>query len=328
LVGSHLLYHLSRDQQEIRAIHRRSSDLNAVRRVFSYYGEDQEDLFERIRWVEADLLDLSSLETAFEKVSRVYHCAAVVSFDSADYQKMRKANIEGTTNVVNLCIDFKVEKLCYVSSVAAIENKAEHEVMDENDSWSSTAEKSGYAITKYGAEMEVWRASQEGLPVVIVNPGVILGSGNWHRGSGTLFRRVDKGLPFYTTGLTGFVDVEDVVRIMISLMNSDIQNERFVVVSENLSYEEVLNGIAEAMKRTKPKIRITRWMAELVWRFEYLKSKITLSPPLLTKYTARSSTSEQLYSSKKVIEALDYDFNPIGVCIARVVRNYLKSGNG
>ena len=328
MVGSHLLYHLSRDHAEVRAIHRRSGDLNAVKRVFSYYGEDQVALFERIRWVEADLLDLAALEKAFENVTRVYHCAALISFDSSDYQKMRKVNIEGTTNVVNLCIDGQVDKLCFVSSVAAIENKAEHEIMDESDNWSGTAEKSGYAITKYGAEMEVWRASQEGVPVAIVNPGVILGSGQWDKGSGTLFKRVDNGLPFYTTGITGFVDVLDVVRIMIDLMNSEISNERFVVVSENLSYQEVLNGIADAMKRKRPKIRITRWLAELIWRFEYLKSKITLAPPLLTKHTARSSISMHPYSSKKVMDTLNYRFNPVGDCINRVAENYIKDKSG
>ncbi len=328
MVGSHLLYHLSRDHAEVRAIHRRSGDLNAVKRVFSYYGEDQVALFERIRWVEADLLDLAALEKAFENVTRVYHCAALISFDSSDYQKMRKVNIEGTTNVVNLCIDGQVDKLCFVSSVAAIENKAEHEIMDESDNWSGTAEKSGYAITKYGAEMEVWRASQEGVPVVIVNPGVILGSGQWDKGSGTLFKRVDNGLPFYTTGITGFVDVLDVVRIMIDLMNSEISNERFVVVSENLSYQEVLNGIADAMKRKRPKIRITRWLAELIWRFEYLKSKITLAPPLLTKHTARSSISIHPYSSRKVMDILNYRFNPVGHCISRVAEKYIKDKSG
>jgi len=324
LVGSHLLYHLSRDNAELRAIHRRSSDLNAVKKVFSYYGGEHEALFKRIRWVEADLLDLSALEKAFENVTLVYHCAAMVSFVSSDYQMMRRMNIEGTTNIANLCIEFQIQKLCYVSSVAAIENRADQGIMDESDNWSSTLDKSGYAITKYGAEMEVWRASQEGIPVVIVNPGVILGSGPWHKGSGIMFRRVDKGMPFYTTGLTGFVDVQDVVRIMISLMNSSICNERYILVSENLTYQEVLNAIAMSLKRPKPRIKINRWLTELIWRFEYLKSKITLSSPLLTKHTALSSVSIQPYSSGKIIETLDYEFNKINDCIKRVAENYKK----
>ncbi len=325
LVGSHLLYHLCRENQEVRAIHRRSSDLNGVKEVFSFYGGDYQSLFLKIKWVEADLLDIVALEKAFDNVERVYHCAAMVSFVSSDYQKMRRINIEGTTNVVNLAIDFKIQKLCYVSSVSAIENKDQNEIMNEADNWSSTEDKSGYAITKYGAEMEVWRASQEGVPVVIVNPGVILGSGVWHKGSGTIFKRIDKGMPFYTSGLTGFVDVRDVVQVMISLMNSPIQSERYILVSENLTYREVLNGIASELGRPKPRIQMKSWMAELIWRFEHLKSKITLSDPLLTKHTARSSVSVRLYSSKKIENSLNFKFNKISECISRVAKDYKRS---
>lgn len=322
LVGSHLLYQLCRENDKVRAIHRRSSDFNGVIQVFSYYGGDYKSLFEKIQWVEADLLDLVALKKAFENVSRVYHCAAMVSFVSSDYQKMRRVNIEGTTNVVNLAIECKVQKICYVSSVAAIENKDQHEITNEADNWSSTEDKSGYAITKYGAEMEVWRASQEGVPVVIVNPGVILGSGIWHKGSGTMFSRIDKGMPFYTTGLTGFVDIQDVVNAMIKLMNGQIQNERYILVSENLTYREVLDDIAAEMGRSKPKIKLERWMAEFIWRFEHLKSKVTLSPPLLTKHTARSSVSVRPYSSNKIREALDFKFNKMSDCIRRVAGDY------
>ncbi len=322
LVGSHLLYFLTREHSEIRAIYRRSSDLNGVKKVFAYYGGESESLFERIRWVEADLLDLSALEEAFQDVTHVYHSAALVSFVTSDYQRMRKVNIEGTTNIVNLCISHGVKKICYVSSVAAIENRAEGEVTDESDNWTSTAGKSGYAITKYGAEMEVWRASQEGVPVVVVNPGVILGSGPWHKGSGTLFRRVDSGLPFYTTGVTGFVDVQDVVKIMISLMEGKIENERYILVAENLTYRDVLFKIADSLKKSRPRIKISKWMTEFIWRFEFVKSKIALSPPLLTKHTARSSVSDHPFSSEKIIKALGYEFATIEDCIQRVVRDY------
>ena len=324
LVGSHLLYFLSKKHPELRAIYRRSSDLNGVKKVFGFYGQEALGLFERIRWVEADLLDLTALEAAFEGVTRVYHSAALISFVTSDYQKMRRVNIEGTTNIVNLCISNKVKKLCFVSSVAAIENRAEGEMTDESDSWTNTAGKSGYAITKHGAEMEVWRASQEGVPVVIVNPGVILGSGPWHKGSGTLFSRVDAGLPFYTSGVTGFVDVQDVVKIMISLMEDELINERFVLVAENLPYRDILFKIADSLKKPRPRIKITKWMTEFIWRFEFVKSKITLSPPLLTKHTARSSVSDHPFSSKKVIETLDYEFVKMDDCVERVVKDYKK----
>ncbi len=287
LVGSHLLYHLLLENDSVRAIHQQNSDLNAVKRVFQFYGPDAENLFNKIRWVEASLNDIPELEKAFENVKYVYHCAAIISFASKDYQKMRRVNIYGTTNVVNLCISNQVEKLCFVSSVAAIENGIEGELMDETDNWNNATDKSDYAITKYGAEMEVWRASQEGIPVVIVNPGVILGSGFWHKGSGRLFSNVQKGLKFYTEGVTGFVGVQDVVKIMILLMSSTIANQRFVIISENISYKNILFMIADALGKQRPKIKISKFISGCMWRIEFLRSKITLSDPLLCNKTQR-----------------------------------------
>lgn len=325
LLGSHLLYHLLLENDAVRAIYRKNSDLNAVKTVFHYYTSEVDEIFNRIRWVEASLNDLPALKNAFEDIDFVYHCAAMISFDSKDYQLMRRVNIEGTTNIVNFCINNQVQKLCFVSSVAAIENGAEGELMDEKDNWNNATDKSGYAITKYGAEMEVWRASQEGVPVVIVNPGVILGSGFWKSGSGKLFRNVQSGLLFYTEGITGFIGVEDVVKIMIILMNGAVTNERYVLVSENLSYKEVLFMIADALKKQRPRIRINRLMSAIIWRLEFLRSRITISSPLLTKHTAKSALSNHPYTAQKIKQELGYTFEPIQVCINRVVKDLKKS---
>ncbi|MGB5322879.1 NAD-dependent epimerase/dehydratase family protein [Lutimonas sp.] len=321
LVGSHLLYHLLLENDSVRAIHQRNSDLNAVKRVFQLYVDDADRLFNKIRWVEASLNDITELEKAFENVRYVYHCAAIISFASKDYQIMRKVNIHGTTNVVNLCISNQVDKLCFVSSVAAIENGAEGELMDETDNWNNAIDKSGYAITKYGAEMEVWRASQEGIPVVIVNPGVILGSGFLQKGSGTLFSNVQKGLKFYTEGITGFVGVQDVVKVMMRLMASTVINERYILISENLSYKNVLFMMADALGKQRPKIRINKLISAWVWRLEFLRSKISLSTPLLTKYTAKSALSNHPYTAQKIKNELNFEFEPIKSAIERVARD-------
>lgn len=321
-MGAHLLYHLVLTNDTVRAIHRKNSDLNAVKKVFQLYSSEAEELFKKVRWVEADLNDIPDLEKAFEDIDFVYHCAALISFDSKQYQRMRRVNIEGTTNIVNLCIDHHIKKLCFVSSVAAIENGAEGELMDESDNWNSSTDKSGYAITKYGAEMEVWRASQEGVPVVIVNPGIIIGSGFWENGSGRLFTRVQNGLKFYTEGVTGFIGVKDVVDSMIQLMNSSVINERFILVSENLSYKNVLFMIADALGKDRPSLRISRFMSEIVWRLAYVKSKLTLTPPLLTKRTAKSSQSNHPYTAKKIRSFLDINFSPIRLCIDKTAADF------
>jgi dihydroflavonol-4-reductase len=324
LVGAHLLYHLSLKNDRVKAIHRKNSDKQAVKNVFSYFSNDFESLFNKIEWIESDITDVFQLETAFENISEVYHSAALVSFNSSDYHAMSKINIEGTSNIVNLCIAKQVKKICFVSSIATIDKSSNTKDINEEDEWNIEKNKSGYAITKYGAEMEVWRASQEGVDVVIVNPGVILGAGFWGSGSGKIFSQISKGLKFYTEGITGFVAVKDVVEAMIHLMEGEIKNERFILVSENLSYKEVFYQISDNFGKKKPSIKVTKYMSEIGWRLEKIKSILTNKPPILTKHTAKSIHNKEFYSSNKIKDSLNFEFQSISETIKDICKLYLK----
>ena len=317
LVGSHLLFHLSEKGAKIRAIFRKKSSLEGVKNVFKYYTDDSK-YFDAIEWVKADITDVPSMIPAFKNIDIVYHCAAFISFNSKDYREMRKTNIYGSAIIANLAVDAKVKKLCYVSSIAAIGDPINGDITDENCEWNKQADNSGYAITKYGGEIEIWRASQEGIPVVIVNPGVILGGGNWTSGSGKLFTQVHKGFRYYTEGITGFVSVKDVVKAMISLIDSDIQNERFILVSENLTFKEVLSKIADALGKKRPTKNIRPWQTSMVWRVAGILSFLTGKAPLLSKYAARSSHSISKYSSEKIQEQLQFKFENIHSVIEEV----------
>ena len=329
LVGSHLLYQLVLTNDKIRAIHRKNSDLKAVENVFSYYTDDYNTLFKKIEWVEADVTDVPSLEKAFKNITHVYHCAAIVSFDKKDYQQMRKTNIEGTANMVNFSLANKVEKFCFVSSIATMEKKAHlpssvNQLINENNEWNIESNNYGYAITKYGAEMEVWRATQEGLDVVIVNPGVILGSGFWHSGPGELFTKFYNEFKFYTEGTTGFVGVKDVVEAMINLMNSPIINERYILVAENSSFKNLFFKIAEAFNKKKPSIKVTKTLSNIAWRLEAVKSFITGKAPLITKHSASASLSLYEYSSDKIKKDLNFKFEELDTTIKGVCNDFLK----
>lgn len=317
LVGSHLLFHLSEKEVKIRAIYRTKSSLERVQKVFNYYTNDSK-YFDAIQWMQADITDVPSMIPAFKNVDIVYHCAAFISFNPKDYREMRKVNIHGSAIITNLAIDAKVKKLCYVSSIAAIGNPIEGKITNENCEWNKQADNSGYAITKYGGEIETWRASQEGIPVIIVNPGVILGGGNWESGSGKLFTQVYKGFKYYTEGVTGFVSVKDVVKTMISLTESDIQNERFILVSENLTFKDVLFQIADALGTKRPTIHIKPWQTSLIWRISSLISLLTGRAPRLSKYSARSSHTISNYSSEKIKELLAFKFENIHTVIEEV----------
>ena len=166
LVGYHLLLQLSLEKEAVRAIYRSEKKLQHVKNLFS--NENKLAAFEKIDWIQADILDIPALELSFTDVSLVYHCAALVSFNPKDEDKLYQNNIIGTANVVNIALSKNIKKLCYVSSIAALGNGTEHNlIVNEETERNNEAIRSDYSISKFGAEMEVWRGFQEGLEVVI-----------------------------------------------------------------------------------------------------------------------------------------------------------------
>ena len=323
LVGAHLLYHLTKNDEKIRAIYRSKEKIEVVKKVFSYYTDDP-SLIKKITWFKADITDVPSMVPAFIGIEKVYHCAAFISFNPKDYVAMRKVNIHGTAIIVNLSIDAKIKKLCFVGSVAAIGDSLNGELITEENEWNKDLDNSGYSITKFGAEMEVWRASQEDVEVVIVNPGVILGAGFWTTGSGKLFHQVYHRFKYYTMGVTGFVGVKDVVAAMILLMNSNVKNERFILVSENKTYRELFFLIADTFGKKRPVINIKPWQIALFWRCYSVISRFTRKEPLLSKYAAKSAHEVSEYSSRKIRDTLNFKFEKIASVVKEVCNNYKK----
>jgi dihydroflavonol-4-reductase len=307
LVGSHLLINLLLENKEVKALYRNKLNIEKVKNVFKY--KNRLELFDNIIWIEGDITDIPSLNIAFENITHVYHCAALISFDPKDEEILRKTNIEGTANIVNCCIDFKVKKLCHVSSTAALGDTKENEsIITEETEWNPEKFHGDYAISKYGAEMEVWRGFQEGLEVVIVNPGIIFGFGFPNQGSSILINKVKNGLLFYTKGKTGIVAIEDVVNCMTQLMKSSINGKQFCLVAENMHIHEILFTIANGLKVKKPRFYASKTLTSIAWRLDWLFSKITFKERNLTRATAKSSHSEDIYDNTNVKIALRYAF--------------------
>jgi nucleoside-diphosphate-sugar epimerase len=273
-----------------------------------------------VEWVEGDVLDTGVLHEAMNGVKHVYHCAAIVSFDPSDRNLMMKINVEGTANVVNMALEQGVSKLCHVSSIASLGRTSNTDVIDEQSEWQNTPYNSRYSKSKYMAEREVWRGSAEGLPVVIVNPSIILGYGHPEKGSTRMFSTIYKRSRFYGKGTNGYVDVRDVVNVMIALMDSEIQNERFVVSGGNFSYRQIFTWIAEGFNRPVPKIMVPDLALELVWRFEAVRTWLTGDKPLITRETANTSKHSYNYSTKKLETALKYKFIPMEQTIKSICK--------
>lgn len=310
LVGAHLLLHLAAGNTPMRALYRSEANIAKTRHLFEHYN--RLPLFEKVEWVQGDILDVPLLEDAFAGVEYVYHCAALISYDPADEDTLRKVNIEGTANMVNLSLAYGVKKFCHVSSVAALGDPKEGEhIITEETEWNPEANHHDYALSKYGAEMEVWRAWQEGLDVVIINPGVIYGYGFWEQGSGEMFNAVKNGQLFYTRANIGTVVVSDVVKIMMQLMASDISGERFTVVAENLTLEEILNTIADGMGKKRPPYYATPLMTSIGWRANWLLSKLLFRKRKLSRAMARSAHNTDAYDNSKVVNTLGYRFRDV-----------------
>ncbi len=314
MVGAHLLLHLLQKNIPICAIYRPKSDLQRVKKVFSYYAENGDSLFQQIKWVEADLNDIPALETAFKDVEYVYHAAALISFDPGNYKKLYETNTKGTTNIINLCIEKKVKKLCYVSTIGAIGKSSEGAMATEENEWSEQ-EVNVYALTKYLAEMEVWRGSQEGLPVVILNPGVIIGPGFWDSGTGDLFTTANKGYKYYPPGGTGFISIHDVIHIMVALMDSKIRNERFITVAKNLTFKEILRRMAQALGGQEPTKELKLWQLEIGRYFDWFRNLFTGQGRRITKNAIQSLKNRELYSSEKIKNRLSLNFEPLNETI-------------
>jgi nucleoside-diphosphate-sugar epimerase len=307
LVGAHLLLHLIENGEKVRAIYRSVTSMEKTKSLFSMYKK--ESFFEQIEWIPADITEVPSLEIAFQNIDTVYHCAALISFDPKDEDILRKTNIEGTANIVNFCIAYEIKKLCFVSSIATLGDLLPHEkFITEETEWNPEKPHNDYAISKYGAEMEIWRGQQEGLNVIIVNPGVILGPGFREQGSGQLFTKVKNGLKFYTLGSTGFVAVTDVVRMAYQLMQSEIKNERFTLIAENSVFRDILNTMADALGVKKPEIHAKPFFMEMLWRLDWFVTNVLQQKRKLTQTTAKASYANSTYSTQKIKDTLKTDF--------------------
>ncbi len=326
LVGSHLLFKLVSNNTSVRAIYRRAHKLESVKKVFGYYTDDVETFFNKIEWVEANINDVPSLEDAFIDITHVYHCAAFISFEPNKYHELRKINIKGTANIVNLSISNHIKKLCYISSIAAIGHEPhEDTLITEKTEWNPEDNNSVYAITKYGAEMEVWRGTQEGLDAVIVNPGIILGPGFWKGGgSGSLFRQIYKGLNYYPKGTSAYIDVWNVVDCMIALMHSTLKNERYILIAENLPFKIFQDKVAKALNVKPAKKEASLFLLSVAWRLDWLSHKLFGKRRKLSKQMTKSISSKTVFDNSKLKRDLAFKFTPIDESIARVSNYYLK----
>lgn len=319
-LGAHLLCALAEQNEPVTALKRPSGNTANAEKLFSYkFGEGGEQLFQKIKWVEGDILDPWSLSEVMQGVNEVYHCAAEVDLRDDNPDSIITTAEKGTENMVNAALALGVEKFCHVSSVAALGNPPEG-VITEECFEEFSFKNAPYSIGKHLAEQQVWRANAEGLNVVVVSPSIILGPWNdLSNGSISMFTFVDKISKFYTGGTMGFVDVADVVEIMLRLMKNGPYNERFNINAENLSFKYFFTCIASGINKQAPSVELNTFTLKVFRRFNNLFGK-----QKITKTMVEHATGRHIFSNIKVRKALRYEFIPIEQSILTTAKYYLN----
>jgi len=325
MTGAHLVAYLLKKEENIRALYREKSNFSLIKSVLARNFENGEKAYSKIEWWKCDLLDSLEVKKAIKGCEKVYHTAAIVSFDPLSNSKVINNNVEVTRNIVDGCLLQPKIKLLHVSSIASLGRVGDGEEITENTFWREKKRSSAYSISKYRSEEIVWDGIKKGLIAVIVNPSIILGPGQWDKGSAELISTVWNGLKFYTLGVNGYVDVRDVSMAMIQLMESKISGERFILNSENISYKDLFFQIADSLSKPRPRYKVTPIIAAIAWRFESIKAVFTKKRPIITKDTARTSMRVYNYSSKKIEEAIGYKFIPIAKSVEDTCRLFLQS---
>lgn len=324
LLGSHVVVELLRKGYEVRAMFREESRKQVVYRLLDfYYPEEKERLLQKLNWFQGDILDLSDVEDSLVGISKVVHCAALVSFHRRDFNVLFRVNRRGTANMVNFALDSQVDQFIHISSTAAVGSDSHFAdgLKRETNEWNPNDEVSGYSLSKFSAEKEVWRASEEGLRVSIVNPSVMFGPGSWEDSSLKIFRTLHKGLRYYTKGSNAFVDVRDVTSLILKLIETEKTGERYLVTGFNLKFKELFDRICKQLNVKTPSKLAGPFLTGLAWRLSGILGRIQGKRPTITKESARSSQSDSSFSNEKLMRDFpDFKFTELEDTIGITIR--------
>lgn len=320
-IGAYIIQELVKTGFSVKALHRSDN--------FPFYISHE--ILANVEWIKGDILDINSLENAMNHVDVVIHSAAIVSFHKKLREQMYKINIEGTANVVNMALEKKIKRFIHISSVAAIGRTAKGQTVNEEKKWVNSKLNTHYAISKQKSEMEVWRGMAEGLSGIILNPSTVLGFGNWNTNSTAIFKNIHNGFSWYSEGENGFVDVQDVAKATVALINSEITDQRYILNGDNWPFRKLFNSIADQFNKPKPHRLATPFLGEIAWRIEHIKSFFSRQGPLLTKESAKVAQSRTIFDNSKILKTLPgFSFTPLQQTIEKACRQYeqaIKNGD-
>jgi dihydroflavonol-4-reductase len=313
LLGSFIVRQLISRNIPVVALKRQHSDTSLL-----------DDVSSLVTWRDGDVLNPVQLEEALDGVTGVVHAAAIVSFSPSRANSVMDINVQGTRNVINECQAKGVKRLVHISSVAALGRQKGQRLIDETNQWVDSPMNTVYAESKYLAELEVFRAQEEGMSTVILNPSVILAPADWTKSSAKLFKYVWDEKPFYSDAFLNYVDVRDVADITYRLLdNTSIEGQRFILNAGKISFHNFFQAVAKRFRKKPPQKKLSPALLQVAARLEVFRSWFTGGEPLLTRETARLAGTEFLYDNLKIKKALSIEFQPIDASLDWCCEQYM-----
>ena len=274
-----------------------------------------------IQWRDGDITDYQSLEVAFEGMDMIIHVAALVSYESKDASRMIKINVEGTTNVVNVMLEQGIKKLIHISSVAALGRSPELTELDETHKWIESPLNTPYAISKYQADLEVWRGAQEGLDVMLFYPSVVLAKIVDNRSSTQLYNYVLEENIYYPKGTINYIDVRDLSEAIVKLYQAKHWGDHFILSAGAVSYKTFFGEIAEAFGKKAPYKPVTTISLKLLLFFTKIAKAFGINKLPLSPQTAMLAQRKFILSNKKLLSAISHEFHPLQNTLKWATRN-------
>ncbi len=269
-----------------------------------------------------DITDMDALCVAMKDAQVVFHVAGNVRFGS---KSLHRVNVQGTAAVINAALKSGIERLVHTSSVSAI-GKSDHTVADESSEWQYGSLVPPYAQSKHFAELEVQRGIAEGLDAVMVNPSLIFGpdhsKGKAPNITHDYARIIGSGkLWFYPDGGTNVVDIDDVVAGHLLALERGRKGARYIMGSENLSWNSLFSILAKVQGAKPPSIQLPYHFAIACGLLTDIWSRTTGHKLPIGRSVIKYIYKNHRYSNRRAIDELGCSFRPFPKTAQRVANS-------
>lgn len=280
-----------------------------------------------IELVEADILDYTSLSSAFQGVHTVYHLASVISIYPGRDSMLEAVNILGTRNIIHASRVYGVRRLIYTSSIHALRRVPHGTTIDENIPFDPLTALGAYDHSKAQASVEVLHAAQNGLDAIIACPTGIIGPYDYRRSEmGQIILDCLSCKPqLYVDGAYDFVDVRDVANGLILASERGRTAESYILSGEQLSVRRLIDTIWNITGKYIPRVKIPFSVAKLLAPLAVYYYRLTRSKPRFTPYALEQLVSNSMISHAKASRVLGYQPRSLKDSLADTIQWFIES---